>query len=317
MTEQLEDPRETIRELQRELEETNSGLVALTLELEQRVDERTAELRQAHEELRRTNSELLQLTLELEERVAQRTEEVRRLNEELEARVRQRTAELEAANRELEAFAYSVSHDLRAPLRAIDGFSQAVLEDYAQKLDESGRSYLRRLRGASQRMARLIDDILTLSRVTRRELQRERVNLSTLVWEIAAELQRSEPAREVEFVVAPEAMVEGDRALLRQVLENLLRNAYKFTSKHPRARIEFGVQSENGEKAYFVRDDGAGFNSKYSDKLFGPFQRLHSVQEFEGTGIGLATVQRIIQRHGGRVWAEGAVEQGATFYFSF
>jgi len=260
---QVADPQEAIRVLQKELEETNSGLVALTLELEQRVDARTAELREAHRELQRTNSELLQLTLDLEQRVAQRTEEIRRLNEQLEARVKERTAELEVANKELEAFSYSVSHDLRAPLRGIDGFSQAVLDDYAQLLDETGKDYLQRIRNGCQRMARPIDDMLELSRVTRCELRRERVDLGVLAAEIAQELRRGQPERQVEFVIAERAEAEADRGLIRQVLENLLRNAWKFTRQHPRARIEFGTANEDGRAVYFVRDDGAGFDMAY------------------------------------------------------
>jgi PAS domain S-box-containing protein len=230
--------------------------------------------------------------------------------------LRERTVQLQATNKELEAFTYSVSHDLRAPLRSIDGFSLALLEDYADKLDEDGQDYLRRVRAASQRMAELIEDLLQLSRLTRREMRRETVDLSALAQESAAELQMSQPERQVEFVIEEGVVTDGDAGLLRVVLENLLGNAWKYTSKHPSARIEFGVTQQDGEVAYFVCDDGAGFDTAYADRLFGAFQRLHSTTEFEGTGIGLATVQRIIHRHGGRVWAEGAVEQGATFYFT-
>jgi signal transduction histidine kinase len=243
-------------------------------------------------------------------------ETTRKLNVELEQRVIERTAELTAVNKELEAFAYSVSHDLRAPLRSIDGFSQALLEDYAPRLDADGQDYLRRVRAASQRMGQLIDDLLNLSRVTRAEMHLETVNLSGLAQTIAAELQKTQPERQVEFVIAKGLIAHGDVHLLRVVLENLLGNAWKFTSEHPRARIEFGVTQIEGKPAYFVRDDGAGFDMAYADKLFGAFQRLHPMTEFEGTGIGLATVQRIIHRHGGRVWAQGTVEQGATFYFT-
>jgi len=296
---QLAEAQKGIHELQQELMKTNEGIVALTLELEQR------------------------------------------------------NHELAVVNRELEAFSYSVSHDLRAPLRSIDGFSQVLLEDYADILDAQGKDHLVRVRSATQRMGELIDDLLSLSRVTRSEMKREMVDLTGLVHAIAVELRRTQPERQVEFAIAPGLVARGDACLLRVLLENLLANAWKFTSKHPTARIEFGVtqigevgsqpsvvssqgsktstpQSEirdrqlggpqsaiaTPELAYFVRDDGAGFDIAYAVKLFGPFQRLHSASEFPGTGIGLATVQRIVHRHGGQVWAEGAVDQGAIFYFT-
>ncbi len=225
-------------------------------------------------------------------------------------------AQLEAANAELDAFAYSVSHDLRAPLRSIDGFSLALLEDSGDSLDATGRDHLRRVRAAAQRMALLIDDLLGLSRVTRATLQREPVDLSAMAGAVAAELEHREPGRCVEFAIAPGLAAEGDPRLLRVVLENLIRNAWKYTGRNARARIEFAATEADGSRAYYVRDDGAGFDMTYADKLFGAFQRLHSSDEFEGTGIGLATVQRIVHRHGGRVWAEGAVGRGATFYFT-
>jgi len=224
--------------------------------------------------------------------------------------------ELEEANKELEAFSYSVSHDLRAPLRSIDGFSQVLLEDYADKLDDQGKDYLRRIRAASQRMSQLINDLLTLSRVTRAEIHFEEVDLTTMVENIVAELKERQPNRDVKFIIAPNVKAYGDSHLLRIVLENLFNNAWKFTSKHKSAVIEFGVKEYDSKRVYFVRDDGAGFDMAYVDKLFVPFQRLHEQDEFEGTGIGLATVQRIVHRHGGMVWAEGEVEKGATFYFT-
>ncbi len=225
--------------------------------------------------------------------------------------------ELAAVNKELEAFAYSVSHDLRAPLRSIDGFSQALIEDYPDRLDEQGKEYLQRVRLATQRMAVLIDDLLKLSRVTRSEMRRETVNLSTLAQSIAEELRETQPERQVDFAIASDLTTIGDPQLIRLIMENLLSNAWKFTSYHPQARIEFGLTQVDGKEAFFVRDDGAGFDMTYANKLFGVFQRLHSSEEFPGTGVGLATVQRIVHRHSGQVWAEGKEEEGATFYFTF
>ncbi len=224
--------------------------------------------------------------------------------------------ELELANKELVAFSYSVSHDLRAPLRSIDGFSQAVLEDYEDRLDAQGKDYLRRVRAASQRMARLIDDLLKLSRVTRAEMNYQQVDLSAMAKAIAGELKETNPERAVEFIIAEGATAPGDAPLLRAALENLLNNAWKYTARHPLAKIEFGVIQQDGQPTYFVRDDGAGFDMAYAGKLFTPFQRLHDVKEFDGVGIGLATVQRIVRRHGGNIWAEGEVEKGAIFYFT-
>jgi signal transduction histidine kinase/ligand-binding sensor domain-containing protein len=241
---------------------------------------------------------------------------LRKAQTELEERVRQRTAELELANRELEAFSYSVSHDLRAPLRGVDGFSQALQEDYAGKLDAEGQDYLRRIRAGAQHMGRLIEALLGLSRVTRGTLQLAPVNLSHLAVEIAAELARREPTAKVEVIVAPDLVAAGDSPLLRVALENLLGNAWKFTSRRTDARIEFGVTEQDGLRVYFVRDNGAGFDMTHAQKLFGAFQRFHTAEEFPGTGIGLATVQRIIHRHGGRIWAESQPGHGATFYFT-
>ncbi len=230
--------------------------------------------------------------------------------------IQKANTEVTAANAELEAFSYSVSHDLRAPLRSIDGFSLALLEDYPDRLDEQGKDYLQRVRSSTQRMGVLIDDMLSLSRVTRSEMRRTMVDLSALTQSIAAELQERHPERQVEFVIEQGLTASGDAHMLWALLENLLRNAWKFTGRHPQARIEFGLTRVDGEPAYFVRDDGAGFDMAYADKLFGAFQRLHTEAEFKGTGIGLATVQRIAHRHGGRVWADGKVEEGATFYFT-
>jgi PAS domain S-box-containing protein len=224
--------------------------------------------------------------------------------------------QLAATNKELEAFSYSVSHDLRSPLRSIDGFSQALLEDYQAKLDEKGQDYLRRLRGASQKMGELIDGILKLSRLTRTEMRHEPVDLSALADEIATRLQETQPKRRVKFVIDKTLTANGDPQLMRVLLENLLGNAWKFTSKKPQAKIEFSMDRNNGKKAYYIRDNGAGFDMTYADKLFNVFQRLHEATEFPGTGIGLATVKRIIHRHGGTIWAEGEVGKGATFYFT-
>lgn len=242
--------------------------------------------------------------------------QLRELTETLEERVTARTAALEAANKEMEAFSYSVSHDLRAPLRSIDGFSRIVLADYQTKLDDEGRDSLNRIRAAAQHMAKLIDDMLTLARVSRAELRRERVDLSAVVRGVAADLTRMDPARAVEFVIPDGLVADGDPTLLRSVLDNLLGNAWKFTGRRAHARIEFGSVQQDGLTNYFVRDNGAGFDEAYAGKLFDAFQRLHSRAEFPGTGIGLATVRRIIHRHGGRVWAHGAVDEGATFSFT-
>jgi light-regulated signal transduction histidine kinase (bacteriophytochrome) len=231
--------------------------------------------------------------------------------------LQQAIVNLQVVNQELESFSYSVSHDLRAPLRSIDGFSQALLEDCQEQLDIAGQDYLQRIRSATQRMGTLIDDLLNLSLITRSEMKRETVNLSSLAVKITAELQQSQPERQVKWSIQPDLVAQGDTRLLQILLVNLFSNAWKFTSKHAQAHIEFGsLATETDAPVYFVRDDGAGLDMTFADKLFGPFQRLHKIHDFPGNGIGLATVQRIAHRHGGRVWAEGAVEQGATFYFT-
>jgi PAS domain S-box-containing protein len=226
------------------------------------------------------------------------------------------SAQLEIANRDLESFARSVSHDLQAPLRSIDGFSRALLEDYGDEIDEEGRSHLCRVRAGAQRMAALIEGLLELSRVASPEMTWKEVDLSALVRTIAAELAETAREREVEFVIPEDMTVKGDAQLLRIILSNLLGNAWKFTGGNARARIEFGAVDYEDESAFFVRDNGVGFDMAYRDKLFGAFQRLHPADEFEGTGIGLATVRRAVLRHGGRAWAEGEVNKGATFHFT-
>src|SRR2546426_221456 len=258
-------------------------------------------------------TELQKHAMKLEQRVAERTGELEQRNEAL----RRNAAELLAANNELDAFAYSVSHDLRAPLRSIDGFSQVLLEDYGAQLDEAGRDSLQRVRAASQRMATLIDDLLKLARVTRAEMRTEQIDLSGMAREVVAEIERTTTGdRQVEFIIAPGLEAQGDSRLLRVVLDNLLRNGWKYTGKRPQPRVEFTARDENGDRVFVIKDNGAGFDMRYADKLFGVFQRLHSAAEFEGTGVGLATVRRIINRHGGRIWAEGPVDQGASFYFT-
>ncbi len=247
----------------------------------------------------------------------QTEQKIRDMNQELEQRVQERTAQLEATNRELEAFSYSVSHDLRAPLRGIDGFSKALLMFYQDQLDDRAKHYLNRIRANSLRMAELIDDLLSLSRLTRSQMQRTQVDLNAIASEIMADLSQNAPERNVKFSNTPVPIAIGDKRLLRIVLENLLNNAWKYTCRQPTAEISFGaIKTSHGKLAYFVKDNGAGFDMAYANKLFGAFQRLHSEEEFPGTGIGLATVKRIIHKHGGQVWAESAVNQGATFYFT-
>jgi signal transduction histidine kinase len=251
------------------------------------------------------------LNADLEQRVEDRTQQLRDANLNLTLR----NVELLSLNKELESFSYSVSHDLRAPLRAISGFSAIVLEDAADKLPAESKADLERIRDASRHMGEMIDGMLQLARTTRYVMQRERIDLSSLAQEIVARLRASEPERRMECSITPGLIAQGDRVLLQNMLENLLGNAWKFTSKRPDGRIELGVQNGPSQTVYFVRDNGAGFDPRYADKLFGAFQRLHTEKEFAGTGIGLASVQRIVQRHGGRIWAESGVGKGATFYF--
>jgi PAS domain S-box-containing protein len=256
-------------------------------------------------EPRRVEAAIQQLNTDLEQRVAARTADLATAN-----------IQLQAINQELEAFAYSVSHDLRTPLRAISGFSNVLLTSYSETLDLRGQHYLQRIHAAAAQMGHLIDDLLGLSRLTRSDMHTGSVDLTDLARAVADALQQTEPERAVTWDIAEGLMARGDASLLRVVLDNLLANAWKFTSGHATARIEVGMRQDEGETIYFVRDDGAGFDMAYADKLFGAFQRLHTVREFTGTGIGLATVQRIIHRHGGRVWAQGAVEQGTTISFT-
>jgi light-regulated signal transduction histidine kinase (bacteriophytochrome) len=291
---QLAEAQETIRALQEELAETNQGLLALTLELEQRVDERTKALRKAHEEVQRTNEEL------------QKTN----------AEVLQSTLELQAANRELEAFSFSISHDLRAPLRVINGFSITLLEDYADRLDAEGQRLLQAIQRNAQRMNQLIDDLLAFSRVSRQEIAASEIAMEDLVRAILEEFSATMALDRIQFNIQPLPAARGDPAMIRQVLVNLLANAIKFTRNKAAPVIDIGAQVDASHTIYFIKDNGAGFDMRYADKLFGVFQRLHSEREFEGTGVGLAIVQRIIHRHGGRVWAEAKVGQGATFYFT-
>lgn len=281
-----------------ELKAVQEKLEALNDQLEKKVEERTEAL-----------------TAEIEER-KKAEQKVKQLNDELEQRVAARTAELAAANKELESFAYTVSHDLRAPLRSIEAFSRALEEEKAGTLDDAGKDYLRRVRASAYNMSQLIEAMLRLSRVTRGELNRASVDLSVLVKSIADELKKAEPGRRVEFVIADGLIAEGDPTMLRAVADNLIRNAWKFTGNHPTAKIEFGSSRKDGKTAFFVRDNGAGFDMNYASRMFMPFQRLHQATEFPGIGIGLATVQRIIHRHGGAIWAEGEVGKGATFYFT-
>jgi light-regulated signal transduction histidine kinase (bacteriophytochrome) len=243
-------------------------------------------------------------------------DEVRRINADLERRVISRTRQLEAANKELEAFAYAVSHDLRAPLRSLSGFSQILRETGPAELDEQSRHYLQRIHDSSLRMSALIEDLLSLSRINRAELSPRTVSLSQLVTEAVATVRERNAGRDVQITVEPDMIAQGDGRLLRIAVENLIDNAWKYTAPIAKACISVGVQPTETGPVYYVRDNGVGFNMAYADKLFGPFQRLHSESQFEGTGIGLVTVQRILARHGGRIWAEATPNAGACFYFT-
>jgi light-regulated signal transduction histidine kinase (bacteriophytochrome) len=248
--------------------------------------------------------------------MARREAQARARNAELEARVRQLTADLERTGKELQSFTYSVAHDLRAPLRALSGYSEALLEECGDRLGETGCEYAERIKAASGRMGMLIDDLLQLSRVSRAEMHRGPVDLSAEVAAVAGELRSGEPGRRVRFTVQDGVRVSADRALIRILVRNLLDNAWKFTSGRDQAEIEFGTTPAGAGVCCYVRDNGAGFDPAYRGKLFQPFQRLHAATEFPGTGIGLAVVQRIVERHDARAWAEGAIDGGATFYFT-
>ena len=270
-------------------------------------------------EIERATRELEASNLESAREVAERRraeEEILRLNAELETRVKERTTQLEYTNAELEAFCYSVSHDLRAPLRAIDGFSQALLDDFPKDVPDEATRYLGRIRSSTLRMGQLIEDLLNLSKVSRGDLQPREVDVSGIARQVVADLQQREPARKLEISIWDGMQANADPRLLRAALENLIGNAWKFTSKIEHARIEVGVLPDGKQATLFVRDNGAGFDMTYAGKLFGAFQRLHSVNEYQGTGIGLATVQRIIHRHGGRIWADAKPGKGAVFFFT-
>jgi len=260
---------------------------------------------------------LIEAFNEMLARIQDRDADLQRARDELEKRVRERTADLEAANKELEAFTYSVSHDLRAPLRHIDGFSKLLVEEHRTELSEEGREYLGLIREGAREMGQLVDDLLNLARVGRRELNLQVTGLDSLAEEVVADLKRENPSRTIEWRLERLPFVECDPGLMKQVFANLLSNAVKYTRPRGQAVIELGAANQDGQPLIYVRDNGVGFSMKNAGKLFGVFQRLHRQEDFEGTGVGLATVQRIIQKHGGRVWAEAELDKGATFYFTF
>jgi len=307
----------------RELRKTDKVQMGMEIEVAGQKHFITSERQQMLDLLISTFEEAVNLNKEL----TAREKELKLANQALEREIRERkraeeetrklNVELAYANKELESFSYSVSHDLQAPLRSINGFSQALLEDYRDKLEPQAQDYLQRVCAATLRMEQLIQDLLQLSRVARSEMQHELVDLSGLARAIANELNESAGGRQVEFSIEPELTANGDSRLLRVALQNLLSNAWKFTSKTAGAKIEFGATQQNGKRAYFIRDNGAGFNMDHANRLFGAFQRLHNASDYPGTGVGLATVQRIMHRHGGQVWAESTPGSGATFYFCF
>jgi PAS domain S-box-containing protein len=271
---------------------------------------------ESREVIKKLNENLEHLVQERTAELEKLNSEVQEMNRELESRVKKRTLELEESNNELESFSYSVSHDLRAPLRSIDGFSNKILKDYGHLMDDQGRDYFSRVINASQKMGHLIDDLLKLSRLSRIEMNITATNLSVLAEQTATELKTSTPERKVDFLIQPGMIAHADHNLMQIALQNLLENAWKYTRNTAEAKIEFSSFRRDNMTIYFIRDNGVGFDMRYVNKLFGAFQRLHSASEFEGTGVGLATVKRIIRRHHGTIWAEAEVNQGAVFYFT-